>query len=719
MMFNTNFDNGYAWGGTKWMTLDGAAQVWSITWEPPWGYADISVIAHEMGHGFGLPHSSGAYGQTYDNAWDVMSQDRYNCAAAEDPTYGCMAQHTISFHKDRLGWIPAGQKFNTGQNTNTTITLEQLALPTNNNYKMAQIPIGGSSTHFYTVEVRQQTGYDAKVAGNAVIIHEVDTTRGKPAYVIDADLNGNTADAGAMWTVGETFSDIPNNISVSVVSATSTGFQVTIQNGGSPAPGAFNKSGPANGATNQSTSPTLTWTASTGALGYEYCYDTTNDNVCPAWTSNGTSTSKALSGLSSNTTYYWHVRAVNTTGTTYANGFNTAFWSFKTTTPPGSFNKSLPANNAIKQPTNIILTWGASAGATGYEYCCDTTNNNTCDTSWASATTTTVTLSRLTNNTIYYWQVRAVNANGTTEASSGTWWNFKVVIAPPTLALPLNAVNVNTKRPSFDWEDVSGSTSYTIEASTSPAFFLKKINATVLISSYTPTLDLTANTLYYWRVKANGTNGPGGYSEVRTFTTGNPPSVPTLRYPASNALVTTLRPLFDWSNSAFPAGTTFDHYQIQITISNTFASPVIDATTALLDIGDSGYTPIIDLAPATTYYWRVRSFNTNGDFSGWSAVRTFRTQFTGPILVLPANLSMVGSLKPTFTWNPIAGATSYNLQVSKSNTFPLLVINKIVYTPTYTHILNLTAATTYYWRVRVNGAYGPGAWSLTFSFTIP
>jgi M6 family metalloprotease-like protein len=230
MMFNTDFDNGYAWGGSRWMTLDGVTKVWSVTWEPPWGYSTISVIAHEMGHGFGLPHSSGAYGQTYDNAWDVMSKDRYNCAAATDPIYGCMAQHTISYHKDILGWIPAGQKFTAASGTRTTITLEQLALPETTNYKMAQVPINGSSTNFYTVEVRRQTGYDTKVAGNAVIIHEVDTTRSRPAYVVDPDLNGVTGDAGAMWVVGETFIDETNNIAVIVKSATATGFEVTIEN---------------------------------------------------------------------------------------------------------------------------------------------------------------------------------------------------------------------------------------------------------------------------------------------------------------------------------------------------------------------------------------------------------------------------------------------------------------------------------------------------------
>ena len=231
MMFNSDYNKGWAHGGSLNLTLDGVTQVWRITWEPPWGYADISIIQHEMGHGFGLPHSSGATGATYDNAWDVMSQDRYNCAAATDPTYGCIGQHTISYHKDLLGWIPAGQKFTAPLGSTTTITLEQLALPATTNYKMAQIPIGGSGNHFYTVEARRLTGYDVKLAGAAVIIHEVDTTRSRPAYVIDPDLNGVTSDAGAMWLAGETFVDAANGISVRVDSATSTGFQVTIVNG--------------------------------------------------------------------------------------------------------------------------------------------------------------------------------------------------------------------------------------------------------------------------------------------------------------------------------------------------------------------------------------------------------------------------------------------------------------------------------------------------------
>lgn len=231
MMFNTNFDNGYAWGGRKYLTLDGVTKIWYTTWEPPWAYSRLTVIAHEMGHGFGLPHSSGNYGQTYDNQWDVMSDPYSNCFRAEDAMYGCLGQHTISYHKDLLGWIPAEQKCLVEQNEKVNLTMEQLALPASGNCKIAKIPIAGSSTHFYTLEVRHQTGYDYKLPGQAIIIHEVDTGRSRPAYVIDADWNGNTGDAGAMWTVGEVFSDSANKISISVLAATATSFQVFIQLG--------------------------------------------------------------------------------------------------------------------------------------------------------------------------------------------------------------------------------------------------------------------------------------------------------------------------------------------------------------------------------------------------------------------------------------------------------------------------------------------------------
>ncbi len=234
MMFNTDLD-GFSWGGYRTLTLDGVRRTWYLTWEAPWGYTNLGVLAHEMGHGFGLPHSSGMYGKTYDNRWDVMSNSWGDCHDGDLPGYGCLGQHTIAFHKDKLGWIGARRAV-VPLSSERTVTLEQLAQPQTSNFLMVQAPIGGSPSRFYTVEVRRQVGYDATLPGQAVIIHQVDLDREIPAQVIDSDRNGDTGDAGAQWLPGETFVDAAANISIRVDSQTATGFVVTVRNGNPSAP---------------------------------------------------------------------------------------------------------------------------------------------------------------------------------------------------------------------------------------------------------------------------------------------------------------------------------------------------------------------------------------------------------------------------------------------------------------------------------------------------
>ena len=198
-------------------------------------------------------------------------------------------------------------------------------------------------------------------------------------------------------------------------------------------PGAFSKSTPINAATNQLFNPTLSWGTSTGAASYEYCFDITNDNACSNWVSAGASTSAALSGLSQNTTYYWQVRAKNSVGPFYAN--TGAYWSFTTVSPPGFFNKSAPTNGAIGQPSSLTLLWEPSAGATSYEVCYDTTNDNECS-SWSNnGTATSKVLSGLSFNATYYWQVRSVNAGGATYANSNSYWSFITINAPTVLSI--------------------------------------------------------------------------------------------------------------------------------------------------------------------------------------------------------------------------------------------------------------------------------------------
>jgi hypothetical protein len=90
----------------------------------------------------------------------------------------------------------------------------------------------------------------------------------------------------------------------------------------------------------------------------------------------------------------------------------------------GAFSKTAPANAAFVT-TTPTLSWGASSGASDYEVCFDTINNNACDASWSSTGGSTVLgIGTLPNNSTYYWQVRAVNGDGTVLADGGAWWSF-------------------------------------------------------------------------------------------------------------------------------------------------------------------------------------------------------------------------------------------------------------------------------------------------------
>ena len=94
---------------------------------------------------------------------------------------------------------------------------------------MAQIPIGRSRTDFYTVEARLFAGYDDEIPDEAIVIHKVDTTQAdRLAQVVDVDNNGDPNDAGAMWTVGEIFTDRDNKLQVSIDAAYTSGYRVTI-----------------------------------------------------------------------------------------------------------------------------------------------------------------------------------------------------------------------------------------------------------------------------------------------------------------------------------------------------------------------------------------------------------------------------------------------------------------------------------------------------------
>jgi M6 family metalloprotease-like protein len=248
-MFNGELDC-CAWGGGSFLAIDGATKLWRLTWNPPWSWRDITVVAHEVGHGFGLPHANNYDndGFPYDSPWDVMSDTFSFCSKLNDPDYGCLGQHTSAYHKDQLGWFAPAQRLQVAGNTGE-ITLDHIAMQNPDNLQVVIIPVSGSSV-FYTVEARQtnSANYDAKLPGKAVIIHEIDETRIEPAWLVggttDAkskSVNNDPDNPDAAWLPGESF--VGPNFTVNVISETTNGFVISVEYDG-PTPTATPTSEP-------------------------------------------------------------------------------------------------------------------------------------------------------------------------------------------------------------------------------------------------------------------------------------------------------------------------------------------------------------------------------------------------------------------------------------------------------------------------------------------
>ncbi|HMB21980.1 MAG TPA: hypothetical protein VKP08_04070, partial [Anaerolineales bacterium] len=208
------------------------------------------------------------------------------------------------------------------------------------------------------------------------------------------------------------------------------------------------------------------------------------------------------------------------------------------------------------------------------------------------------------------------------------------------------------------------------------------------------------------------------WSEVRSFNSANPPSIPALSLPAADALTTDYSPTLKWTTVTVPSGTTFGHYWVQVDDDQLFDSPELDDQISLTTAA-STQIDVPTLLPNKKYYWRVMAINSLGETSAWSTVRTFRTAFTPPVLTSPANGSAVTTLKPALDWDDVTSATGYTVQISTSSTFATTLVNATITPSTYTSTVYLPSGNVVYWRVRANGANGPSAWSEVKSFTTP
>jgi CSLREA domain-containing protein len=177
--------------------------------------------------------------------------------------------------------------------------------------------------------------------------------------------------------------------------------------------------------------------------------------------------------------------------------------------------------SGAKVPTfRPTFKWLAVPGITKYQI--EVSKSASLTAPLVNATVTTLSYTPTVNlpaNIKLYWSVRTVKSNGTTGAWTTPYYSFTIGLTAPTLTTPSNKLTGVAHKPAFKWQAVSGATSYTIEVSTSSTFSTMVINVKVSAASYTSTITLLGNKVYYWRVMATGVVGSSPWSSVFHFTT--------------------------------------------------------------------------------------------------------------------------------------------------------------------------------------------------------
>ena len=468
------------------------------------------------------------------------------------------------------------------------------------------------------------------------------------------------------------------------------------------------------------TSATVSWNAVTGAKGYDVRF---NNSVYAV-----TGTSKTFTGLTPNTDYKYQVRTKDANGAGEYGAEQTV-----RTTPKAPTAVTVTANE-----NSMTLSWGAVAGATGY----DVLFNGTV----YPVTGTSKTFTGLSANVGYTYQVRVKNADGaSTYCTSKSTKTAPIPPSVPTARATTNSVTLS-------WNSVSGATSYDL--------LFNKDTYRVTGTSKTVT-GLVPGTSYTYAVRSNNAGGSSSYSSTKTITTiPNPPAMPanistsvrsdsvtvswgtvtgakdydlyfdgkTYNTTGLSRTMTGLSPNCGYSyrvranneggSSSYSSMKTVWTLKLPPAVPTGMRASVTTNSVSLAWNSVSGAESydllfngkiyevegtqklISGLAPNTGYSYQVRAKN-NGGMSAYSAVQTVRTQMLPP--AVPAGISAVPTTNSvTIRWGAVSGAASYDVSFN-GKTYRATTNSQV--------ISGLTPNTRYNYAVRANNAGGSSAYS--------
>jgi len=203
------------------------------------GNLNTKVIAHELGHGFGLHHSN------FQDCGDTILGP--NCTIAQDDKFDTMSAspepaHFNAFQKERLGWFLQGDILSiTSDGTYRIGPYEDRESPYPKALKIQKgiDPLSGSP-EWYFIEYRQALGTDSYLAENwnvlnGVLIHTGQDSDGGSSRLLDMTPNSQLLTfndrSDPALTVGNSYTDLSSGKTITTDWTDLTGATVTIDMG--------------------------------------------------------------------------------------------------------------------------------------------------------------------------------------------------------------------------------------------------------------------------------------------------------------------------------------------------------------------------------------------------------------------------------------------------------------------------------------------------------
>lgn len=492
---------------------------------------------------------------------------------------------------------------------------------------------------------------------------------------------------------------------------------------------------PFDGATNVTLIPTLDWDKALDPLGifptdddYDLEVSTSASFGTTVYnTSTGVTTEATIlaSTLTTNTKYYWRVKAKSF-------GFTaspwSSIWTF-TTTPVTTPIISYPTGGTTVYSASPTIYWYSLGYAPTATYTLRVYSNSGLSSHilgspFTALTTTYQALTGLTPGATYWMEVDMIQGPITEISSTESFVvsNSAGGVVVPILSYPTGGVSVYDMTPTLYWYLGTFSTglTYDIEVSTSSTIVYQATVPTM----YATTPTLVAGGTYYWRVRSYNGSITSVWSTKESFSVsayapGVVP-VPIPSWPVGGATVYSTSTSLYWYVSSTTIGL---NYNVEVSIFSDFVPTVVFTTTT----SSTSASVTTGLSTGTTYYWRVNS--TDGSTTSvWSTTAEFITStsssggVTVPIPTYPIGGVTVYTTSPTVHWYMTGASVGVTYQVRYSLYPDMILPTTFIDIETTSKALGtLDNGTPYYWSVRsFDGGSVYSAWSSPESFvTLP